>query len=424
MSFRLSDYTYDLPVSSIAQTAVSPAHNARLLVCKAWWELIDQTFTDLPLIVPSGSVFFYNNSYVINARIPLHNVKTSPPAPLLQRGGAVKTVILEHGEIFVYKLCAANSFECLVSDGKHFRPGTTIHFSETIRFVSERFMDDGILMRLEWAEVLAFLAEYGQMPLPPYISYAATKAHDYQTTFADPSRPGSVAAPTASLHFTPTLLASLHHAGHHTEYITLHVGLGTFKPMIEEDIRDIHLHTETVTIDLAIFTRIFSYKKNHQTLIAVGTTVARTLESLPYVRLQLSPNIKNDFSPDVRVYWDGCAEDVRWMESPIRHSDPERSRRGRISSSSSQNSQSWDPSLYSGWRDHQSLQWYITFDTSIYIYPGRSWRVVDRLITNFHLPRTSLLLLVASRLPTWKSAYEHAIRQGYRFYSFGDGMLI
>lgn len=195
---RLSDYTYNLPDNRIAQQPTNPAHLAKLLVYK---DMIihDRTFIDLPGLLDPHTVIFFNDTKVMQSRVLVQNKSCT-----LKTG---KQTTIVDGEIFVYQIHDDNHFEALVSDGKHYRPGSTISWNDTITLCSESFTQEGILFRIQGAKSVDFLQEYGQMPLPPYIQYSDDKAQRYQTCFA--RYMGSSAAPTASLHFTPTLLQSL-----------------------------------------------------------------------------------------------------------------------------------------------------------------------------------------------------------------------
>ena len=220
---------------------------------------------------------------------------------------------------------------------------------------------------------------YGELPLPPYIDYTKAKEEDYQTVFAEKS--GSVAAPTASLHFTRELLDKL---PQEKISITLHVGLGTFQGVDTPDIRDYHIHREMVEIEKSLFSRIASLKKDDKKILAIGTTVCRTLESLPHLWKAFGQTIQENFDLDTRAYWESLSGEDSYI--------------GNIEI-----------------RDET-----IFFETSIFIYPGKSFQIVDDLITNFHLPESSLLLLVSAFMGREQTMtlYTKAIENDYRFFSF------
>ncbi len=223
------------------------------------------------------------------------------------------------------------------------------------------------------------MLSYGELPLPPYIHYEKSKEKDYQTIFAEKS--GSVAAPTASLHFTRELLERL---PHEKISVTLHVGLGTFHGVDTPDIRDYHIHREMVEVDKSLFSRIASLKRDNKKILAVGTTVCRTLESLPYLWKAFDPATKEVFDPETRSYWESLSGETCYIENIEIRGE------------------------------------HIFFETSIFIYPGKAFLLVDDLITNFHLPESSLLILVSAFIGREEALalYEEAIRKEYRFFSF------
>ena len=224
------------------------------------------------------------------------------------------------------------------------------------------------------------------MPLPPYVSYAQEKVASYQPIFA--KTPGSVASPTASLHFTKTLLDSLKSKEICTDFVTLHVGIGTFKSMTSSDIKHHEIHHETCEIDSEIFSRIMNYKQAGQPIIAVGTTSCRTLESLPYLWLKLKDELNILCDEKTSRYWNELSSNLDGGKNYI-----------------------------SNYRIEGEK---IHFDCSVYILPGFRFTVIDQLITNFHLPKSSLMVLVASIMgyDLMMQCYEDAIKNHYAFYSF------
>lgn len=386
--FLLSSYDYDLPESCIAQTPIQPADHARLLVYyKEHKTYNDHTFLDLPQLLQAGSVLFFNDTKVMQSRIVVLDKKC-----VLKTW---KESVIVEWEIFVYQIHDDYHFEVLVSDGKHYRPGSVIYWDDTITLYSESFTQEWLLFRIEGADITSFLDVYGYMPLPPYISYDDTKAVFYQTCFAHYI--GSAAAPTASLHFTPALLSSLSMCWHVLSYATLHVWLGTFKPVYTDDIRSHDIHKEQARVPIKLFAAIASYIQSRQDIVAVGTTMMRLLESLPYVwcHIRQNPSIISLFDDQTIGVWDTLCDDITVSDyivpdSLILH----------------------DECLF--------------FWTKIFIYPWFRLRLVDHLITNFHLPKSSLLMLVSSCIDREELVrlYRYAIDTGYRFYSFGDGMLL
>jgi S-adenosylmethionine:tRNA ribosyltransferase-isomerase len=381
--YKLADYNYILPENRIAQEPTHPADMAKLLLYTDR-KITDHRFVDLPDLLDAQSVIFFNDTKVMQSRLLLQNKKC-----ILKTW---RETIIATGEIFVYKIHDDSHFEALVSDGKHYRPWSIIFWNDSITLYSESFTQEGILFRIEAIHADTFLQQYGQMPLPPYIQYADNKAQWYQTCFA--TYIGSAAAPTASLHFTPKLLQSLTATWCDLQYATLHVGLATFKPVYHQDIRQHDIHMEWAMIDITIFTKIAYYKENNRTIVAVGTTMLRLLESLPYLRVQLKAKNWKQKILDTKVvkYWDSLIVDL------------------------AKNDYIQDLHI----KDEK-----IFFQTKIFIYPWFTFHIVNRLITNFHLPKTSLLMLLAACIgDDWRVLYDHAIQYDYRFYSFGDGMMV
>lgn len=343
--------------------------------------LSEDIFWNLDTYINEESVIFFNNSKVLPSRIPLENTTS------VRITG--KTHTIENGEIFFLKKRTENTFEALVRPGKKFGVGTEIYIGKYALTVIES-IPEWRVFSITWGTIIDFLTEYGKLPLPPYIEYSQEKEEAYQTVFAQ--KYGSVAAPTASLHFTKELLEKL---GNTKEYITLHVWLGTFKWIDTNDIREYQIHEETVEIDGEIFTKIAEYKKNNRAIIAVGTTVCRTLESLPSLWASFGREEKELWDQETQTFWNKQEEKAK-ENTWIRNKEIE--------------------------KESQIIR----FGTSIYITPGFEFCIIDDLITNFHLPESSLLVLVNSILPEWKimELYQYAIKKLYRFYSFGDGMYI
>lgn len=383
--FALTTYDYDLPPELIAQEAVHPADRARLLVAEkeSGTIIADTDFASLPDILPSDRILFFNNSKVLRSRIPLHSARFMDPSG--------RERIVTEGEIFFLKMQGSGYFEALVRPWKLFRIGTRITI-DTLELEVSGVTDVWRMLRICAWSIWETMERIGRLPLPPYIAYDIEKEQDYQTQFAQSL--GSVAAPTASLHFTSDLLERL---PHERAFVTLHVWLGTFKGIDVEDVRDYSIHGEIVEVWEILFTHIASWKLSGKKVLAVGTTVCRTLESLPFLWRCLLPEEKMYFSEDVRAFWDGIA-----------HITDDRSREWTFVTAYEH-----DRGVY-------------RFETHIYIFPWYTFRVVDELITNFHLPRSSLLVLVSafSSMESVRRLYRHAIDAKYRFYSFGDGMYL
>lgn len=339
---KTSDFYYDLPEELIAQDPLEDRSSSRLLVLdRKTREREHRVFRDLAEFLNPGDCLVVNNTRVIPAR--LMGVKEGTGAGI---------------EVLLLKRCEDNVWETLVKPGKKARPGARISFGdgllvgEVLEVVEEgnrriRFTYEGIFEEI--------LERLGQMPLPPYITHELKDKNRYQTVYA--KHEGSAAAPTAGLHFTPELLKVIEDKGVRLAHVTLHVGLGTFRPVKVEDVTQHHMHSEFYMIEEEQAGLINETRAAGGRVICVGTTSCRTLES---------------------------AAD----ENGVLHAG-------------------------SGWTD-------------IFIYPGYRFKLMDALITNFHLPESTLLMLVSAFAGKEQvmAAYEEAVRERYRFFSFGDAMFI
>lgn len=388
--FLLDSYDYNLPEEMIAQVPAQPAESAKLLIfSQSDLSIQDYHFYDLPNLLTSNDVLVCNNTKVFKARIPLNQTK------IIRKSWQERHV---DGEIFVYQLLHDGRLECLVSDDKNFKPWAEVFLDEEkwISLTSDEYSEDWIIFSVKWIWIFDFLEIYGQMPLPPYIHYEKEKEKRYQTTFAKDL--GSAAAPTASLHFSPKLLYDLRSKWVEINFTTLHVGLGTFKPVYEQDIRKHKIHREPIIIENSLFQQIYQRKNEKKNLIAVWTTMVRLLETLPYLRAFLSSSEKQSILPDVDVF-----HFRESLTSDITVPDCEK--------------YVHDVSLQSN---------RIVCETQLFIYPGWKFRIIDEMITNFHLPKSSLLMLISALM--WRknalTTYEHAKQNWYHFYSFWDWMWI
>lgn len=338
---RLSEFDYYLPPDLIAQEPIRDRDKSRLLVLnKDSGETQHRHFREILEFLKSGDVLVTNNTRVIPARLFGRKEKT---------GGAV--------EILLLKKLGVNTWEVLVRPGRRIKPGNIIEFGvgELSAAVIDNTPSGGRILEFSYQGIFEeILDKLGLVPLPPYIHQELKEPQRYQTVYAKCA--GSAAAPTAGLHFTPDLISEIVSRGVIWTEVLLHVGLGTFRPVKEEDITRHKMHSEyyEITPDTALI--INKAKNEGRRIIAVGTTSARTLES------------------------------------------------------------AWE-----GHELHSKTGW-----TEIFIYPGYEFQVLSGLITNFHLPKSTLLMLVsafAGREHILK-AYEEAVREKYRFFSFGDAMLI
>ena len=339
---KTSDFYYDLPPELIAQTPLEKRDESRLLCLdKATGEWSHHHFYELPDFLRPGDCLILNNSRVLPARLLGRR---------LPGGGACEVLLLQDKGDKVW--------ECLVRPGKHLREGARVSFGdgELTAEIAEVLPDGNRLVRFNYNGIfLEVLERLGKMPLPPYIKEELQDRERYQTVYSKVN--GSAAAPTAGLHFTPELLERVQAMGVKVGYVTLHVGLGTFRPVKEDTIEGHEMHSEYCVIPQETADLINETKRSGGRVICVGTTSCRTVES-----------------------W--AAED------------------GTMTASA-------------GWTD-------------IFIYPGYRFKVLDGLITNFHLPESTLIMLVSALAGREHvlAAYEEAVRQHYRFFSFGDAMFI
>lgn len=338
----VKDFYYELPQELIAQDPLEDRSGSRLMVLdKKTGAVRHQVFREITEYLEPGDCLVINNTKVIPAR--LYGVKKDTQAKI---------------EILLLKRRENDVWEVLVKPGKKCRPGTEILFGEGI--LSGEIIDvveeGNRLIRFRYEGIFEeILDRLGQMPLPPYITHQLKDKSRYQTVYA--KYDGSAAAPTAGLHFTPELLKQVREKGVEIAEVTLHVGLGTFRPVKVTDVKEHHMHSEFYRIEQSEADKINRAKEQGHRIIAVGTTSTRTLES-------------------------AADEHGRLKES-------------------------------SGW-------------TQIFIYPGYQFRVIDSLITNFHLPESTLVMLVSALAGREHvlDAYAAAVRERYRFFSFGDAMLI
>lgn len=388
--FLLNSYDYNLPEEMIAQILAQPAESAKLLIrCKSDNSIQDHHFYDLPNLLSDKDVLVCNNTKVFKARIPLKQTK------IIRKSWELRNI---DWEIFVYQLLHDGRLECLVSDDKNFKPWAEVFLDEDkwISLTSDEYSDDWIIFSVKWTWIFDFLEIYGQMPLPPYIHYEKEKEKWYQTTFAQDL--GSAAAPTASLHFSQKLLSDLYSKWVDINFTTLHVGLWTFKPVYEQDIRNHRIHKEPIIIEKTLFQQIYDRKNENKNLIAVWTTIVRLLETLPYLWASLQKTDKQEIlsSEDAFRFRESITSDIQQAD--------------------------YEKYVHDIWLQQNR----IVCETQLFIFPGWKFRIIDEMITNFHLPKSSLLMLISALM--WRKnalkCYEHAKDKSYHFYSFGDWMWI
>ena len=339
---KTSDFYYDLPKELIAQDPLEDRSSSRLLhLSKEDGAITHGCFTDILHYLKKGDCLVINDTKVIPARLYGHKEDT---------GAVIETLLLKRRENDIW--------ECLVKPGKKARPGARILFGDDILKgeILDVVEEGNRLIRFEYEGIFEeILDRLGEMPLPPYITHKLQDKNRYQTVYA--KHEGSAAAPTAGLHFTKELLEQVQRMGVSIAHVTLHVGLGTFRPVKVDDVESHHMHSEFYVVEKDQADLINETRKKGGRIIAVGTTSCRTLES--------------------------AADENGYLQAK------------------------------SGWTD-------------IFIYPGYRFKILDGLITNFHLPESTLLMLVSAFAGKEKimAAYEEAVQQKYRFFSFGDAMFI
>jgi S-adenosylmethionine:tRNA ribosyltransferase-isomerase len=409
---RKSDFHYHLPTELIAQHPVSPRSASRLLVLDgATGGCRDAQFTDLPSLLRAGDLLVFNDTRVIPARLfgtkdTGGRVEVLIERILGNRSAAVPDAALPPASMQSSLRCSTSAIHGVVDEH---RALAQVRASKPPKPGSGISLDGGVEARVEGRHgdfyELTFVADeplwkildrIGHMPLPPYISRAdeSNDTERYQTIYA--RHHGAVAAPTAGLHFDEAMLARLKELGVESAYVTLHVGAGTFQPLRVEDIRAHRMHKEFFRIDQTACDRINAAKAAGRRVIAIGTTVMRVLETAAQRKL-------NSLSLEGEGGGEGVAATRRFAPHPTL--SPEG--RGIAETGFC----SIEP--YEG-------------ETDIFIYPGYRFQVADALLTNFHLPESTLLMLVCAFGGTEQvlNAYRHAVEQKYRFYSYGDAMFV
>ena len=338
---RTEDFDYYLPQELIAQTPLEKRDTSRMMVLdKTSGNYEDKQFTDLIDYLNEGDTIVLNDTKVL-------------PARLIGNKSDTNAVI----ELLLLKELDNNNWECLTRPAKRVKKGTIVNFSDKLKALCIEEGNDGLrVFKLIYSGILLeILDELGEMPLPPYIKEKLSDKNRYQTVYA--RQVGSAAAPTAGLHFTKEYIEKIKAKGVNVAFVTLHVGLGTFRPVVESDISKHEMHEEYYELSEEVANLLNETRKNGKKIIAVGTTSTRTLES-----------VAND---------EGFFEAKKGL-------------------------------------------------TKIFIYPGYKFKAIDALLTNFHLPKSTLIMLISALAGKENvlKAYKHAVEERYRFFSFGDCMFI
>ncbi len=338
---KKSDFFYDLPQELIAQQPAEPRDSSRLLLLNKQTGVVShKIFSDIESLINDNDCLILNDTRVLPAR--LYGIREGTGAKV---------------EFLLLKQLRADTWEAIAGPGKKAKPGTLFTFSDSLRCEVLESLENGnrIIKFTYEGNFFEILDSVGQLPLPHYITEELEDKERYQTVYSN--IPGSAAAPTAGLHFTPELLDRLRNKGVEIGFVTLHVGLGTFRPVKTEDIEDHHMHTESYFVPSETADIINRTKERGGRVIAVGTTCCRTLESV--------------------------------------------------------------------YKDHDAMC-ACSGDTDIFIYPGYKFRCIDALLTNFHLPESTLIMLVSAfcGYQNTMNAYKVAVEEKYRFFSLGDAMFI
>lgn len=396
---QIKDYNYELPDNRIAKFPKAERDTSKLLIYKSG-EVLEDSFRSLPSYLPEGALMVFNNTKVIQARLYFRK----------ETGALIEVFLLEPASPTDYELVFQTkgkcSWGCLVGNLKKWKTGKLSRAIEyegrSVNLTVERKGEYGTghLICFEWDDETMSFADVidaiGELPIPPYLNRETEESDKttYQTVYSKIK--GSVAAPTAGLHFTDNVLASLDKHGIMRDEITLHVGAGTFKPVKSDCISGHEMHTETVCVNRRTLEKLIEHNAE---AIAVGTTSVRTLESLYFLGLKIKANPQITMEEMHVNQWDPyeCVSDITAVES-IKY--------------------------IIEWLDRNNKTM-LHASTQIIIAPGYDYKIVKMLVTNFHQPQSTLLLLVSAFVKgDWKKIYDYALTHEFRFLSYGDSSLL
>lgn len=382
-NLRLADFTYELPEDRIAHHPPEARGTSRLLIYRKG-NIQHQQFGDIVDELPAGTTLVFNDTRVIPARIILYK----------ETGARIEIFLLEplapsqaHEQVMASRQTC--TWKCLIGNAKRWKPGTVLS-SENPDFTATRTGTDEVTFSWEGMTFSELLTAIGKIPLPPYIQREVEQADQerYQTVYA--KMDGAVAAPTAGLHFTDAIIAQLKTRGVDIQYLTLHVSAGTFQPIKAREISEHPMHNEQVWIQKATIESLLASTRT----IAVGTTSMRTLESLYWFGARLAQGLDDFYIRKEDPYQLPAIEREQALRNILDYMEQQQLDRLRG-------------------------------QTEIFIYPGYTFRVCDGLVTNYHLPDSTLILLVAAFIGAdWRKVYQEALDQGYRFLSYGDSSLL
>ena len=394
----MAAFNYELPADRIAMTALVNRDASKLLIRKNK-QIQHSNYRHLPEWLPSNSLLVFNNTKVIAARLRFKK----------STGGEIEIFLLEpaDGNYACLNDLEQSSWKCLVGGAKKWKNGELLQSSgglnnSRLQAQMASKNDDHCIVNFHWDSGLPFekmIAETGKIPLPPYIKREATEddQYRYQTVYA--AHEGSVAAPTAGLHFTETLINNLTAKGIEHSFVTLHVGAGTFKPVTAAVIGEHAMHEEYFQVKIDLITQLGNADK---TIVSVGTTSLRTLESIYWIAVKAIRNRNNGFSSNNNLgQWEHLAlsEDILPSRAEAFQQLKELMVEHAVES--------------------------IAGHTGICIAPGYAYKVANALITNFHQPQSTLLLIIAAIMgDDWRGMYANALENDYRFLSYGDGSLL
>ena len=399
---HIEDFDYNLPEEMIPLHPLEKRDECKLLLRSPQGKIYHRIFKQLPDLLPPGCLMVCNDTKVINARLSFHK----------ETGAAIELFLLEPLSPSDYALNFQSResciWKCLVGNSKKWKEGEiyvnvpvgekTILQLKASRLKSQE--DGSSEIEFSWDNpdfTFGQIIEHaGKIPIPPYLNRDTEESdlEDYQTIYARVK--GSVAAPTAGLHFTPEVFEGIEAHGAKVSKVTLHVGAGTFRPVKSDTIGEHAMHSEPFSVSRSLIEELIKWKSTGCPVIAVGTTSVRTLESLPYIGNAIA---KGDTNPYVVTQWDPYTgeefDTVEALKNILKKLDKEESG-------------------------------HLTASTSIMIAPGFKWRITDGMVTNFHQPKSTLLLLVSSFLggEEWKALYREALSDNYRFLSYGDACLL
>jgi S-adenosylmethionine:tRNA ribosyltransferase-isomerase len=391
MEVLLKDYWYELPKDKIAINPLSERSQSKLLVFKDS-KIVHSNFYELNKFLPENSTLFFNNTKVIPARL-LFQKETGATIEIFLLNPISPSSVLSE----VMSSTKSSQWVCTIGNLKRWNEGLILSKNTSNQVITAKLIDrDQGIVEFEWqSETLTFaevINSFGATPLPPYIDRELTEAdkNRYQTVYSHYE--GAVAAPTAGLHFTKEIIDEIEKAGHHIEYLTLHVSAGTFQPIKVENAAEHEMHNEQIIITRKNIEALL----NTSSIICVGTTSLRTLESLYWYGVNLLVNKNEVFSIK--------QSDSVELPQDISKSDALKAVIELM--------------------DNKGLD-SIVGETSIYIIPGYKFRIADTIITNFHQPGSTLILLIAAFIgASWEEIYKAALENDYRFLSYGDSSLL